>query len=189
MFFNKLFQRSEPPPTPARRSYEKIVAQARHPGFYLNGGIEDTVDGRFDMIVLHAVLLITRLNEDGGEQAKSISQDIFDEMFRDMDRSLREMGVGDLSVGKKVKKMAQVFYGRAKAYADAMDVYTDRPEELEEAVSRNLFAEREVECEPRQFAEYMMACRERLRRLQLDLLAAGEAEFADAATHFGGADG
>ena len=78
--------------------------------------------------------------------------------------------------------------GRAKAYADAMDVYADRPEELEEAVSRNLFAEREVECEPRQFADYMMACRERLRQMQLDMLAAGEAEFADAATHFIGAD-
>ena len=185
MFFNKLFQRSEEPPSPARRSYEKIVAQARHPEFYLNGGIEDTVDGRFDMIVLHAVIFIARLNEDNTEESKAASQAVFDEMFRDMDRSLREMGVGDLSVGKKVKKMAQVFYGRAKAYDDAMKAYVEKPEELESAVARNLFAERQHNDEPRAFAKYMMACRARLGETPQGDLCAGTFEFAAPDTHFG----
>ncbi len=185
MFFNKLFQRGEAQISPARRSYEKIVAQARHPEFYLNGGVEDSVDGRFDMIVLHAVLVMSRLNEEADERAKAFSQAVFDEMFQDMDRSLREMGVGDLSVGKKIKKMAQVFYGRAKAYDDAMKTYSDRHSELEEAVQRNLLAESDDVGLAPNFAEYMMSCRGCLRAVSLEKMSAGEVSFADPEAVFG----
>lgn len=120
-----------------RRVYEAIVAQARQPWFYAEIGVPDTVSGRFDMIVLHAVLVIERLNG-SGEAGKIFSQTLFDETFRDMDRSLREMGVGDLSVGKRIRKMAEVFYGRADAYRAALR--SGDATALSSAINRNIFA-------------------------------------------------
>ena len=75
--------------------YDTIVAQSRLPAFYQAGGVPDSVDGRFDLIVLHAVLVTRRLGG-AGEPGKALAQELFDLMFADMDRSLREMGVGDL---------------------------------------------------------------------------------------------
>lgn len=139
MIFNRLFGTAST--KPAERSvYDLIVAQARQPWFYADLGVADTVSGRFDMIALHAFLVLERLGE-GSEAEKTFSQALFDEMFRDMDRSLREMGVGDVSVGKRVRKMAEVFYGRAEAYRGAMagpEAEVDR--QLTQAIERNLFA-------------------------------------------------
>ena len=92
------------------------MAAARHPVAYAEWGVPDTLDGRFDMITLHTFLVLDRLK---GED-RAFRQELVDEFFRDMDRSLREMGVGDLSVGKKVRKMAEVFYGRLAAYDKAL---------------------------------------------------------------------
>ena len=120
-----------------RAVYGAIVAAARHPRFYAEWGVPDTVDGRYDMIILHAVVVLDRLGDDG-EAARSLAQGLTDEIFADMDRSLREMGVGDLSVGKKVRRMAEVFYGRARAYGAALRARdADR---LAEALYRNVFA-------------------------------------------------
>ena len=105
MFFNKLFQNRAARTLSTQLAYEKIVAQARRPAFYLAGNVEDSVDGRFDMLVLHVYLLVNRMYTDGDERGTTFSQGVFDHLFEDMDRSLREMGVGDLSVGKKIKKM------------------------------------------------------------------------------------
>ena len=96
----------------ARRLYAAIVAAARHPVPYASWGVPDSLDGRFDMISLHMFLALERLK---GE-AEAFSQNLVNEFFADMDRSLREIGVGDVSVGKKVRKMAEVFYGRVGAY-------------------------------------------------------------------------
>jgi cytochrome b pre-mRNA-processing protein 3 len=95
--------------------YARIVAKARDPAFYGVLGVPDTVDGRFDMIVLHAMLVLRRLRGQG-EVAECRGQELFDLMFKDMDQSLRELGVGDMSVGKHIKRMAQAFYGRAERY-------------------------------------------------------------------------
>ena len=100
--------------------------------FYADWGVPDTLDGRFDMISLHAFLVLDRLK--GTEQA--FRQGLVDEFFADMDRSLREMGVGDLSVGKKVRKMAEVFYGRVAAYDQAL---AGPDGALEAAIARNVF--------------------------------------------------
>ncbi|SOD94264.1 ubiquinol-cytochrome C chaperone family protein [Caenispirillum bisanense] len=99
----------------AEEVYVRLVERARDPWFYDVAAVPDTVDGRFDMIVIHAHLLFRRMGETGAE-GEALAQDIFDVMFLDMDRSLREMGVGDLSVGKHVKGMARAFYGRGGAY-------------------------------------------------------------------------
>jgi cytochrome b pre-mRNA-processing protein 3 len=119
--------------------YAKAVAQARLPVFYAERGVPDTVDGRFDLLVLHVFLLLHRLGGEGRE-TKALSQGLFDLMFADMDRSLREMGVSDMSVGKRVKEMARAFYGRIDAYEPAL---ADLPK-LEEALARNLYRGAEV---------------------------------------------
>jgi len=135
MFLRRFFS-SSPTAGIAREIYSVIVAKARQPYFYADLRVPDTVEGRFDMIALHAILVMNRLAT-GNAPAKVLSQKIFDEMFSDMDRALREMGAGDLSVGKKVRRMAEVFYGRAKAYRDALG-QGDLPG-LEQALARNIY--------------------------------------------------
>lgn len=104
----------------AERLYAAVVAQARQPVFYTELEAPDTVDGRFDMIVLHTVLVMRRLRADGAA-GQDFAQGLFDALFRDMDRSLREMGVGDLVVPKRIRRMAEAFYGRAGRYGAALD--------------------------------------------------------------------
>lgn len=132
MFLKRLFASRE---TAAERLYRSIVAAARQPKFYLDHGVPDTVDGRFDMISLHMFLVLERLRAEG-EGAATLRQDLTDAFFKDMDRSLREMGVGDLSVGKKVRKMAEAFYGRLVAYTQAMG---EPDPALQSALARNIF--------------------------------------------------
>ncbi|MFN4310908.1 MAG: ubiquinol-cytochrome C chaperone family protein [Ferrovibrio sp.] len=116
--------------------YRGIVAQSRQPGFYSDHGVPDSLDGRFDMIVLHSFLVMRRLRRIA--QAGPLNQQLFDLMFSDMDSNLREIGVGDLSVGKKVKTMAQAFYGRVESYEAALQMAEDGP--LRQALARNLYA-------------------------------------------------
>ena len=99
--------------------YAAAVAAARTPYFYAELGVPDTLDGRFDLVGLHAALLIRRLRGET-EPGPTLAQAVFDAMFSDMDIALREMGVGDLSVGKKVKVMWDAFHGRAGAYEAAL---------------------------------------------------------------------
>jgi cytochrome b pre-mRNA-processing protein 3 len=125
--------------------YAKAVAQARQPVFYAEREVPDTVDGRFDLLVLHVFLLLHRLGAEG-KATKKLAQGLFDLMFADMDRSLREMGVSDMRVGKKVKEMARAFYGRVDAYEPVLGDLA----KLEEALARNLY--RGVEVRPASLA-------------------------------------
>jgi cytochrome b pre-mRNA-processing protein 3 len=100
--------------------YGEIVARARQPGFYLDHAIPDTVEGRFEMIVLHLSLIFHRLKSEDAAVTRS-AQKVLDAFFRDMDRSLREMGIGDLSVPKKMKKLGDAYHGRSLAYDRALD--------------------------------------------------------------------
>jgi cytochrome b pre-mRNA-processing protein 3 len=118
--------------------YLAIVEQARQPQFYGSIGVPDTLDGRFEMIVLHAFMVIRRLQELGAGGGQ-IAQALFDQMFADMDRNLREIGVGDLSVGKHVKRMAKRFYGCVDAYDRGLEATGE--DELQAAVQRNVFAQ------------------------------------------------
>ncbi|HEY1794984.1 MAG TPA: ubiquinol-cytochrome C chaperone family protein [Stellaceae bacterium] len=120
----------------ATRAYGSIVEHARRPVFFTDFDVPDTVDGRFELICLHAFLYLHRLKSEGDPGA-SLGQFFFDLMFADFDRSLREMGTGDLSVGREVQKMAQAFYGRIHAYEDALDMPGDAG--LHAALRRNLF--------------------------------------------------
>lgn len=114
--------------------YGAIVAQAREPAFYVNHGVPDTVSGRFEMMALHVFLLLHRLKEETAER-RELGQSVFDLFFLDLDRGLRELGVGDTSVPKKIKAMASSFYGRVLAYEKGLG--SAEPQELAEALARN----------------------------------------------------
>jgi len=95
--------------------YAKAVAAARTPHYFAVLGVPDTLDGRFDLVGLFVALLIRRLRLDQ-PPGPALAQALFDAMFSDMDLNLREMGVGDMSVGKRVRAMWEGFHGRASAY-------------------------------------------------------------------------
>ena len=119
----------------ADRAYRRVLEQSRQPVFFTDYGVPDTLDGRFELICLHAFLYLHRLKTER-PQAGRLCQEFFDRMFADFDRSLREMGVGDLSVGKHVKRMARAFYGRICAYEAALG---GDEKALRAALARNLF--------------------------------------------------
>lgn len=128
--------RERPEMVPARQLYLAAVAQARQPAFYTRYGVPDTVDGRFDMTALHVFLILYRLREEG-EATRDLGQALFDYMFGDMDRSLRELGVGDLRVGKRIQPMVQAFMGRAQTYRQALLAADEAA--LAEAIHRNVY--------------------------------------------------
>jgi cytochrome b pre-mRNA-processing protein 3 len=119
----------------AELAYRRVVEHARRPGFFTDGGVPDTVDGRFELICLHAFLYLHRLKREQPQAAK-LGQRFFDVMFLDFDRSLREMGTGDLSVSREVKRMAQAFYGRIAAYEAGLAADDSV---LQPALARNLY--------------------------------------------------
>lgn len=131
----RLFRGAAPPD--AGPAYAVIVAQARQAAFYDGCAVPDSVDGRFDLIALHAFLVLRRLKAEG-EATAPFRQALFDTMFTDMDRNLREMGAGDLGVGRRVKAMAKAFYGRIAAYEEGL---RDGPAALAAALRRNVYRE------------------------------------------------
>ena len=158
-------------------AYLSIVKQARRPEFYKTGGAPDDFDGRFDMMALHLHLLLRRLRALGMGRS-TISQDVFDMFFKDMDQAMREAGVGDMGVGKKVQKMVEAFYGRATAYDAAFDADTTHvPAAIRKVLARNLHPENEPS--PAQNAgldgltDYTLALEAHLGGVALDDLLAG----------------
>jgi cytochrome b pre-mRNA-processing protein 3 len=144
------FRRNSQAPT-IHALYGAIVAQARSVAFYADYRVPDTVGGRFDLIVLHLVLLLKRLGrraeagrdlgqEPLGQAAlgqELLGQELFDAFCRDLDANLREMGVGDLAVPKRMQAFAEAFYGRQAAYLAALDAADERV--FEKALARNIF--------------------------------------------------
>lgn len=116
--------------------YTSAVTAARDPYFFERLGVPDTLDGRFDMVGLHVFLVVHRLHRES-KVGKELAQAVFDAMFSDMDISLREIGVGDMSVGKRVRAMWEAFNGRSTAYAAALDAGDTTA--LAEAVARNVW--------------------------------------------------
>ena len=138
---------------PVYAVYSAIVAQSRQPRFYADWLVPDTVTGRFDMISLHLALLFRRLRSEAGER-KQFSQAVFDLFFKDMDRSLREMGVGDLGVPKRIQKMGNIFFGLLAALNEAMD--RNDAAALEAVLSRNIF-DGKTGPHVRALADYLLA--------------------------------
>jgi len=130
----KLFRPGSPDRN-IRDLYGAIVAQARSPAFYRDYDVPDTMEGRFDLIVLHLVLLIERLGRDA-DAGRGIGQRLFDAFCRDLDGNLREMGVGDLAVPKRMQRFGEAFYGRQAAYLGGLDSLD--PKDFENALARNI---------------------------------------------------
>lgn len=168
MILKRIFARR---PDIARTLYEAIVAAARQAVFYEKWGVADTIDGRFDMIVLHLFLLLERLKDEKAE-AEELRQKLTDTFFLDMDRSLREMGVGDLSVGKKVRKMSEAYYGRIAAYADAAT-----PDAMRQALARNIYPGQPDEA-AEQLAGWVQGARQALAAQEAAGIMAGEVRFS-----------
>ena len=115
--------------------YAALAGQARAPAFYAELGVPDTVDGRFDLLVLHAWLVMARL--DAEPESGPLKQDLFDTMFDHLDLTVREMGAQDLGVGRRIKRMAEGFQGRASAFREAWLAGDEAG--LHEALQRNVF--------------------------------------------------
>jgi cytochrome b pre-mRNA-processing protein 3 len=159
-----------------RALYGAIVAQARVATFYADYRVPDSVDGRFDLIVLHLVLLLRRLAREDDRKGR-LSQDLFDELCRDLDANLREMGVGDLAVPKRMQGFAEAFYGRQAAYLGALDGADERA--FEKALARNIFADG-IDDRAARLARYARATLKGLDAQDDDALLRGEVVFPNA---------
>lgn len=176
--FSKFFKRDEVADA-AAAGYQAIVQQARRADFYTRYGVPDTLDGRFDVLVLHVALVLLRLQRDRAE-SDLFSQALFDTLFVDLDQSLREIGVSDMSVGKKVKQMGKAFYGRLDAYRLGLEaVGSDGEQPLADALYRNLFRG-ETGAEPASglMAGYVVRQAAYLDTLPIAKITAGEVTFA-----------
>lgn len=146
------FSRFRKPPARLRGTieaiYGAIVAQAREPWFYRDLAVPDTVDGRFDMVVLQLWLVLRRL-----EPKSELAQGLFDKFCDDMDDNLRELGTADMKVPKKMRDFGSAFYGRTKAYDEAL---SEGSEALAAALSKNIYNGREIE-HARRLAAYVEA--------------------------------
>jgi cytochrome b pre-mRNA-processing protein 3 len=168
--------------TPAALIYGALVSQARDPWFYQHLGVPDSVEGRFEMIALHGFLVLNRfktMRRDGGDLAEPLGQAVFDLMFADMDRNLREMGTGDLGVAKRVKALAKEFYGRIKAYEDGLAGCDDL---LAKALERNVFAGTAAAGAPSALALYLKGSIDSLGKIPLEAMMDGQLVFASVLT-------
>ena len=166
MFLDRFFA-----PRPAKLAggalYATATAQARRPDFYTALGVFFTVEGRFEIYTLHVILLVERLKGQG-EAAAETSQAVFDAYIRGLDDAFRELGVGDTSVGKKMKKLGQAFYGRLRSYDQAVATLPSRAE-LEALIGRTVGEEADA----RALADYLLTARDQLAAQPLDGLLTG----------------
>jgi cytochrome b pre-mRNA-processing protein 3 len=159
--------------------YGMIVTQAREPVFYRAFGVPDTVNGRFDLLLLHLWMVLRRLKSIEGGAA--LSQALFDHFCNDMDDNLREMGVGDLTVPKRMQAFGEAFYGRTAAYDLAR---TEGREALAQALCRNILNGQNIE-QARLLVAYAEAAMAALERQDEATLSSGVVRFP-APDHAGG---
>lgn len=175
MFLDRLF-RPRSALVVGRKLYAAAVEKSRRPGLYGDFGVPDTVEGRFEIYTLHVVLLLDRLRGNG-PQAAEVSQALFDTYVSALDDALREMGVGDLSVGKKMRRLGEAFYGRVRSYEAA---FADLPEVegLEALLERTVYAEAGA-AHAQDLAAYVLAERQALAAEPLQRLLEGQAGWAN----------
>lgn len=159
----------------AHLAYVQVVSQARLPVFYEAWHVEDSIDGRFDVIVLHICVLLERLEAfEDRQDVQFFMRDLIEVFFSDMDRSLREMGVSDTGVGIRIKKMVEAFYGRRKGYGETLEDEAA----LQETLRRNVYREKAVSADGlRALASYVARNRASLARMDADALLRGEIPF------------
>ncbi|WP_203292367.1 ubiquinol-cytochrome C chaperone family protein [Maricaulis parjimensis] len=163
-------------PKPEKRTaqalHRKVVEAARQPALYGEDGVPDTIDGRFELIVLHTALVVLVLQSGEDPRGKAVSQALFDAMFDDFDAAMRELGVGDSAVGKKIRFMAEGFYGRAKALGEALEAQDDSAA-LIDVLSRNTLAQESPDARAERLALYVNSAFASLQAQGADALIAG----------------
>ena len=168
-----LFRRS--PKNTIAALYGAIVAQARDAAFYEVYGVPDTVLGRFDMIVLHVVLVVRRLRA-GTTDHHALAQAVFDAFCRDMDHNLREMGISEQGVPEQMRRVGEAFYGRAQAYESALAAPGEGT--LAAALARNVYAgTSEPLVAAGALATYVRRAAEELAGQSIEALAGGTVRF------------
>ena len=121
-----------------------VIEQSRLPSIYTDMEVEDSLDGRFDVMSLHMSLLLKKIDQNGErEECKVLKRRLQEIMFDNLDLTIREIGVGDMGVGKKVKVMAEAFYGRMLAYHEALGA--EDGSELSKVIKRNIYRERDID--------------------------------------------
>ena len=153
------------PRSAGRQLYAAAVRQARAPVLYAQMGAPDTTEGRFELLTQHVILLVEALHN-RGDGARASSQALFDAYVSDLDGALREMGVGDLTVGKRMRALGGAFYGRAEAYRKA---FAELPgtQALEALIERTVTPSGG---DPAALAAYVVRCRENLASADTDAL-------------------
>jgi cytochrome b pre-mRNA-processing protein 3 len=166
------FFRRNKGPNPVDTLLTQVIAAARAPVLYTDLDVPDTLEGRYEAVVLHMTLVLRRLRE-LPPPADDFAQDFVDAFFKWLDMSLRDMGVSDLGVPKRMKKLVTAFYGRAKAYGTALD--EDDRAGLIEALGRNVT---ETETPAEALADYVIAAQAQLAEQDFDDLLANGPAFA-----------
>lgn len=159
----------------ATQLYEAIVEAARQPQLYADSGIPDTIDGRYDAILLHASLVIHFL-ADMPESGQSVAQELFDTMFRDFNHNLRQIGIGDLSMARHFRRMSEGFNGRLQAYISALA--DPQSNALESAIARNVFRTESVSDQIKKLSRYMHDQYEHLAKIDPGRWLNGKIDFA-----------
>ncbi|MDN5929075.1 MAG: ubiquinol-cytochrome C chaperone [Hyphomicrobiales bacterium] len=154
--------------------YGEIVAAARQPLFYAVYNVPDTPLGRFEMLSLHMFLILHRLRAEKGA-AQEVAQELTDEFFMDVDHSLRELGIGDHGIPRRVKKLGRMFYGRAAAYGQALDQNDGIA--LASALRRNVRPDVEAWPEAERMADYTLGAWEHVAKAGADAFSSGTFRF------------
>jgi cytochrome b pre-mRNA-processing protein 3 len=153
--------------------YDRIVAAARQPALYADWNVPDTPLGRYEMISLYLFLVLHRLRGETG--ARELAQDLTDRFFAELDHSIRELGVGDLSVPKRMKKLARMFYGRVASYGEAID--RGDAELLAAALARNVRPGEALWSEAAELSRHVLAVQSALAAQALREILAGRITF------------
>ncbi len=175
MGLQQLFAPSSRRTRPAAALYAGLVEQSRRPAFYARLGAPDTLEGRFEVYALHLALLVLRLRREGAA-SEDLAQTLFDRFVRGLEDGLREAGVGDTGVPRRMKTLGQALYGRLHGLAEAFEALSDAAP-LQALVARTVLAEGEDD--PAALAVYVMSARAALDARTWERLVAGDVEWPE----------
>lgn len=160
-----MFKKKSPFEQEAKDIYAQCLELVRIDSFYIDYKIEDSMESRFDLMLAHIYLIIEHNINNDKTNALTLNQSLFDALFADMDQTLREMGIGDMGLPKRIKKMMLGFNGRQHSYKAAFDALdeSNTPAQLEETIAKNIYASRKAHNTSKRLASYLMKQRQYIK--------------------------